>query len=355
MTLQKVGFPMSRNFLFRAVAGFILCLLSVALIPAADRNEQLWEAARRGDAKAVERLIAQGVGVDAKTHYGASALWLAASKGHGDVVKILLKHKADPNNMDIVWGSTPMAWAIAARKVDMVKMLLEAGADPDASFMDAFATGDPKMIRAVLASARVKPETLGAALFFTPKDKTEITKVLTEAGARPLPAASPGQLKEWKVYEGEYETHNGMKLTVTVRDGQMTTNSAYGDQFVLKSVRPDVFRALGYKHIGILFNRDNAQVVRATRRRAGYELPFERPPSRRSGDTLRQPVLRKTWAWSLRHGRGLLFGVWKPLGLPTASILPSTGTCARAATSAGRRRFLDWDTPAQWFGGSGCS
>src|SRR5262249_54205025 len=158
---------MRRHLLLCTVAGIILSLWSVALIQAADLNEQLWEASRKGDAKAVQGLIAQGADVNAKTHYGANALWLAASKGHADVVKILLKNKADPNNIDIVWGSTPMASSVAGGKVDIVQMLLDAGADPDASFMDALSSEDPKMIRAVLASAKVKPETLGAALFFT--------------------------------------------------------------------------------------------------------------------------------------------------------------------------------------------
>jgi outer membrane protein assembly factor BamB len=263
----------------------LLALCFEAPVNASDLNEQLWEASRKGDAKAVHGLIAQGADVNAKTHYGANALWLAASKGHADVVKILLKHKADPNNIDIVWGGTPMAWSVGAGKVDMVHMLLEAGADPDASLMDALSSEDPKMIRAVLASAKVKAETLGAALFFAPKSRTESTKALAEVGAKPLPAASAKELKEWKAYEGDYETHNGMKLTVTIRDGQMTTKSGYGDQFVLKPTGADVFRAIGYKHISILFDRDSGQVIRATRRRAGYELPFERPASRKSADT----------------------------------------------------------------------
>jgi outer membrane protein assembly factor BamB len=276
---------MSRNPLLRTLAGVILGLCSAGLLRAADLNEQLWEASRKGDAKAVESLIAEGADVNAKSHYGANALWFAASKGHADVVKILLKHKADPNNIDIVWGITPVAYSVSAGKVDMVQMLLEAGADPDASFMDAFSSDDPKMIRAVLASAKVKPETLGAALFFAPKEKPEITKALTEAGAKPLPTASADELKQWKAYAGDYETHNGMKFTVTIRDGQMTTKSGYGDQFVLKPAGPDVFRAIGYKHISILFDRDNGQVIRATRRRADYELPFERPASRKNGET----------------------------------------------------------------------
>jgi outer membrane protein assembly factor BamB len=276
---------MGRDALLRTVAGVILSLGSLAPVHAGDLDEQLWEASRKGDVKAVESLIAQGADVNARTHYGANTLWFAASKGHADVVKILLAHKADPNNIDIVWGGTPMSWSVGAGKVDMVQMLLEAGADPDASVMEAISSGDLKMIRAVLVSAKVKPETLGAALFLTPRSKTEITKALTEGGARPLPAASADELRKWKEYEGDYETHNGMKLTVTIRDGQMTTKSGYGEQFVLKPAGADVFRAIGYKHIRILFDRDSGQVVRARRWRAGNELPFERPTPRKSDNT----------------------------------------------------------------------
>jgi outer membrane protein assembly factor BamB len=275
---------MRRNPFFCTVGGIILGLCSGAIVHAADLNEQLWEASRKGDAKAVEGLIGQGADVNAKTHYGANSLWFAASKGHADIVKILLTHKADPNNIDIVWGTTPFSSAVGSGKVDLLQMLLEAGADPDASCMDACSSEDPKMVRAVLALAKVKPETLGAALFLTPKNKPEIAKALSEAGAKALPATSSDTLKEWKAYEGEYETHNGMKFNVTIRDGQMTTSSGYGDQFVLKPAGADVFRAIGYKHISIHFDRENGQVVRATRRRAGYELPFERPASRKSGE-----------------------------------------------------------------------
>jgi hypothetical protein len=275
---------MRSNPFLSALAGIILILCYVAAASATELNEQLWDASRKGDANAVESLIAQGADVNAKTHYGANALWLAAYKGHADVVKILLKHKADPNNMDIVWGVTPMASSVLAGKVDIVQMLLEAGADPDAAIMEALISQNPKLIRAVLVSANVKPETLAAALFFTPKNRAEVVKALTEVGAKPLPSASAEELNKWKAYAGEYETHNGMKLTVTIRDGQMTTKSGYGDQFVLRPVGADVFRAIGYKHISILFDRDNGQVVRATRRRASFELPFERAPSRKGGD-----------------------------------------------------------------------
>src|SRR5206468_12230693 len=74
----------------------IAALLLFALIP----SEELWEAAKRGDVKTVEALLAKGVDVNAKSAYGATALHFACDKGQVEVVKLLLKHKADGNAKD---------------------------------------------------------------------------------------------------------------------------------------------------------------------------------------------------------------------------------------------------------------
>src|SRR5437868_4780391 len=71
--------------------------------PAGAPPEELWAAARNGDARAVEALLAKGADVNAKTHYGASALWFAAYKGHANVVTLLLKKGAEANVKDTVW------------------------------------------------------------------------------------------------------------------------------------------------------------------------------------------------------------------------------------------------------------
>jgi len=54
----------------------------------------------------------------------------AAERGHLDVVKLLLEHGADPNVQDDE-GETPLHHAAAWRdNVDIVRLLLEHGADP---------------------------------------------------------------------------------------------------------------------------------------------------------------------------------------------------------------------------------
>src|SRR5262249_40433893 len=105
---------MKKPSLFCAI-GIALCFGASGLC-VEDVNEQLWEAARRGDAKTIEALLAKGADIEARTHYGATALWLAASKGQLDAVKTLLAHKADPNVLDRVWGQTPAAMAAEAEK-----------------------------------------------------------------------------------------------------------------------------------------------------------------------------------------------------------------------------------------------
>src|SRR5262249_38111890 len=172
-------------------------------------NEQIWDAARRGDVKAIESLLARGADIEARTHYGATALWLAASKEQLEAVKVLLAHKADANVIDRVWGQTPAGIAAGAEKpqmrTEMMKALLAHGADPDAALMESAASGNADVVKTVLAAAKPAPQTLDAALFLNTAPETDVTKALKAAGAKPLkPDSVP---KALSAYEGTYETH----------------------------------------------------------------------------------------------------------------------------------------------------
>jgi len=60
-------------------------------------NAQLIEAAKKGDKAEVERLLKAGADVDAKDHYGMTALMEASEKGHKEVVEILKKAEQKSN------------------------------------------------------------------------------------------------------------------------------------------------------------------------------------------------------------------------------------------------------------------
>src|SRR6266851_7571982 len=86
-----------------AIAGPPLAVLRLCSWTQRDTTELIdpfFAAARKGDARTVRAMLAQGVDVNAKTEYGATALSFAADKGHLDVVKVLLRYNADPNIKD---------------------------------------------------------------------------------------------------------------------------------------------------------------------------------------------------------------------------------------------------------------
>ncbi|WP_054773798.1 ankyrin repeat domain-containing protein [Methylogaea oryzae] len=58
-------------------------------------NSEWEKAAKQGDAQTILDLLRQGADVDARDHYGQTALMLAAHAGHGSVVEALIAHGAD--------------------------------------------------------------------------------------------------------------------------------------------------------------------------------------------------------------------------------------------------------------------
>ena len=75
-------------------------------------NDQLWEAARKGDAAAVTALLDKGADVNAKFRYGTTALFKAAERGNTEVVNVLLARGADVHVKDTFYGATAMTWAL---------------------------------------------------------------------------------------------------------------------------------------------------------------------------------------------------------------------------------------------------
>ena len=62
-------------------------------------------AARNGELATVKQAIEAGIDVDAKSAYGATALFFACDRGHEEVVNFLLEKGADPNIKDTFYLS----------------------------------------------------------------------------------------------------------------------------------------------------------------------------------------------------------------------------------------------------------
>lgn len=91
-------------------------------------GEQLRQAARRGDALEVRRLLAQGAPVNAQDEQGNSPLLLATAGNHVEVARSLLLDGADPNLRNAQQDSAYLL-AGAQGRLEIVRMAISYGAD----------------------------------------------------------------------------------------------------------------------------------------------------------------------------------------------------------------------------------
>ncbi len=143
-------------------------------------NTALMFAARVGDVASVRRLIAAGADVDDTDAWGVSAAVLAAHTGFGDLLELLLENGADPNAADA--GFSALHTAVMRRDIRMVGALLDHGADPNA----VLRTWTP--IRRASRDHHFAPPLVGATPFWLAARFTapDIMRLLVDHGADPL-------------------------------------------------------------------------------------------------------------------------------------------------------------------------
>jgi len=95
-------------------------------------DEELLEAAAGGDVRKVRRLLELGIFIDTRDEYDErTPLHLSAYYGRVSVVRLLLEYGADVEATDSD-GCTPLHLAAFKGHLSVVKLLLEYGADVDA-------------------------------------------------------------------------------------------------------------------------------------------------------------------------------------------------------------------------------
>ncbi|KAF0709095.1 hypothetical protein As57867_006081, partial [Aphanomyces stellatus] len=94
----------------------------------------LWHAAHQGHTDMVELLLAHDAKLNARhTQNGSTPLYVAADVNQIPVVRLLLQHHADVN-IPMTNGSTAVMQAAYKGNMDVVKLLVEAGADLTPTF-----------------------------------------------------------------------------------------------------------------------------------------------------------------------------------------------------------------------------
>ncbi|ELT88492.1 hypothetical protein CAPTEDRAFT_200409 [Capitella teleta] len=91
-------------------------------------EEELHDAATRGERSRVKKLLRSGVPVDCTNAHGETALYVACAERHDGVVELLLKNGAQPNRR-CVQGATPVHAAAQGGCVRLMEYLIAAGAD----------------------------------------------------------------------------------------------------------------------------------------------------------------------------------------------------------------------------------
>ena len=198
-----------------------------ATIAPSPEAEAYLDAVRKGDAAAVEKALAAGVAVDTPFRYNRTALSFAADRGHVEVVRLLLAKGANPDATDSFYNQSSLGWASSPAQTrrpehaEVVKLLLDKGAKGRERALGAAIGGDDvRMVQVILDAGGLPPALLNDTLAAAKKDgKTEIATALEKSGATmPVVATlTPAQLAR---YPGTYNDGR-QDVVLALKDGAL--------------------------------------------------------------------------------------------------------------------------------------
>jgi len=148
-------------------------------------DQQLIPTADRGDLERVQILLHKGADVNATRAYGRTALMEAALAGHLPVVSLLLDHGAEVNAQDRE-GQTAVSLAASARHSEVVRALKNRGAV--FTLIDAVRVADMEQVELLLKQGhdpRAKEADSGRTALAEAAltGRLELVRLLLEKGA----------------------------------------------------------------------------------------------------------------------------------------------------------------------------
>jgi glyoxylase-like metal-dependent hydrolase (beta-lactamase superfamily II) len=189
------------------------------------RGDDLLSAVRKGDVAAVRTLLDQGVPVDTRFRYDRTPLSFAADRGNVELVRLLLERGADANSRDTYYKMTPLATAAYKEHVEIVRLLLaRGGVADDTLFFSAVRKGNVDLLGLAITHGKPRPELLSSGLEIAEKaNAAAVAARLREAGAALPPKADFAvDAAALARYAGRYrEDGKEQVLTLTVAEGAL--------------------------------------------------------------------------------------------------------------------------------------
>jgi ankyrin repeat protein len=186
---------MRTKFLTAFGCSLIAALCMSTLLSAAASDARVAEAAMRGDADAVRKLLKDGVDANSAQGDGMTALHWAAMKDHVELAEMLLYAGANVKATTRMGGYTPLTLAAKNGNAAMISALLKGGADVNATtstgvtpLMLAAQSGRADAVKALIdgganvnAKETVRDET--ALMFAATHNRMDAMAVLLKHGA----------------------------------------------------------------------------------------------------------------------------------------------------------------------------
>jgi uncharacterized protein len=192
-------------------------------------------ASINGSARMIDRLIKAGADPKAPVNAtGDTALMMAARTGKTDALRVLLESGSEANAKETWGGTTALMWAVAEGHADAARLLIAAGADVNArSAYVAAANGrgfegrTPNITRTETKSEEFASGWLTPLMFAARDGRVELARMLVDAGAEVDAGAGDGKTAlAMAIFNGNYDVASllvSRKADVNKADAQRFT------------------------------------------------------------------------------------------------------------------------------------
>jgi hypothetical protein len=251
-----------------------LVLATAAALLAWDVDEDLLNAARKGDLAAVKALIEKGAPLEAKSPYGQTPLYLAAMSGHEAVVQFLLDKGAKTDVTDSFYKASMLDFVLERKHYAVAKIIVAKGNDkPDDDLKAVADSGQADLVQAALDKGKPSQPVLDSAYEGAlAEHKKDIAELLKKAGAHEPAPPVVVDAKVLESYVGTFKTEQfPLDIKVFVKEGALYMQATGQDAFAPKPKSPTVF-AFAPANIEVEF--DSASSF--TLKQGGMNLKFKK-------------------------------------------------------------------------------